>query len=72
VNTFSGHNQMSIACPQCGSRRSNVVLNRSQSGSIYRRRKCLSCKTIYTTQEQYVVGSMRDAIASALSEKDNP
>ena len=58
----SRYDQMAIACPHCGSRRSGVTLTRCQSGVVYRRRRCAQCKILYTSAEQYVPGSLRDAI----------
>ena len=58
----SRYDQMGIECPHCGSRRSGVQMTRSQSGVVYRRRRCMQCKVMYTTAEQYVPGSLKDAI----------
>ena len=43
----------SLLCPKCGSCRSTVFDSRTRAdgASVWRRRKCLRCKSRYTTTE---------------------
>jgi transcriptional regulator NrdR family protein len=48
---FPKPDEMDIACPACGSRRSRVNDSRAHEGGRYRQRKCVSCKSLFSTKE---------------------
>jgi len=52
------YNQIGIHCPNCHDTRSDVTMTRSHDGKTFRRRKCKTCKSLFTTVEQYVSGNM--------------
>jgi transcriptional regulator NrdR family protein len=56
------YNQIGIHCPNCHDTRSGVVMTRSHDGKTFRRRKCRTCESLFTTVEQYVSGNMKAAV----------
>ena len=56
------YNQIGIHCPNCRDTRSGVTMTRSHDGATFRRRKCKTCKSLFTTVEQYVSGNMTSVV----------
>ena len=66
------YNQIGIHCPNCHDTRSDVAMTRSHDGKTFRRRKCKTCKSLFTTVEQYVVGAMKAAVFANQDARNDP
>lgn len=51
-----------MKCPSCGMDNNTVINSRSRKNTIayYRRRRCLSCGSLFTTKERYCPDELDD------------
>jgi transcriptional regulator NrdR family protein len=61
-NVSQAADQVTLACPVCGSRLNRVTDSRSHKGVKFRQRTCATCSEKFTTAEQTIDTSIYDVI----------
>lgn len=57
-----------MICPECGSKDIGVIDTRSYEGSVFRKRKCKTCKAKFCTEE-YVMCDSKEYNAACVALK---
>ena len=60
-----------MLCPYCGDKRTEVLETVFRGHSTYRHRRCLYCKSRFSTREKQVQPSTRSVYAAIASNSNN-